>query len=338
VRGRADVTPLPPATETVIVQPALFRFLLRRSARGVLLVLVMASAALTLVHLAPGDAFSGFGSDPVRAEAERARLGLDRPFHEQYARWLLHAATLDFGESTKFRRPVLSLLAERVPRTLLLGATALVLALSLGIPLGVAGGAEPDRWWAHGIRAISILLVSVPPLITSLILLLMAARSGWLPAGGLHVPEDAGWTASLALTAKSVLLPALALALPIGAMFERLQARAVADALREPCIRAALARGVPRRRAIWNHALRLSLKPVLGVLGIIVGSVLSGSFVVEIVMSWPGIGDLMYQALLGRDVFLAAGCAAAASMFLAAGVMGADLALAVVDPRLREAE
>jgi ABC-type dipeptide/oligopeptide/nickel transport system permease component len=111
----------------------------------------------------------------------------------------------------------------------------------------------------------------------------------------------------------------------------------VTDALAEPCVRAALARGVSRQRAIWYHASRLSLPPVLAVLGIIVGSVLSGSFVVEIVMAWPGIGDLMYQALLARDVFLAAGCAAAASLFLAIGVLLADLAQAAVDPRTREA-
>lgn len=322
----------------MLVRSDLSRFVLRRVVRAVLMVFIMASAALTLVHLAPGDPFSGFEVDRSQARAERARLGLDRPFHQQYASWLRHAVTLDFGESTRFRRPVASLLAERVPGTFLLGTTALLLAISVGIPLGVASGARPDRWWASVIRAVSILLVSVPPLITSLVLLLIAARSGWLPAGGLDIPQHAGLLSRALITSGSLLLPALALALPIAATLERLQAGAVTDALREPCIRAALARGIPRRRALWNHALRLSLKPVLAVLGIVVGSVLSGSLVVEIVMAWPGVGDLMYQALLGRDVFLAAGCAAAASVCLAAGVLATDLALASVDPTLREAE
>ncbi len=142
----------------------------------------------------------------------------------------------------------------------------------------------------------------------------------------------------VAITGGSLLLPALALALPIAATLERLQARALSEALREPCLQAVLARGIPRRRAVWHHAFRLSLKPVLAVLGIIVGSVLSGSLVVEIVMSWPGMGDLMYQALLGRDMFLAAGCGAAASLLLACGVLASDLALASVDPRIREPE
>ena len=140
------------------------------------------------------------------------------------------------------------------------------------------------------------------------------------------------------LSLHALILPALALALPLAAVVERLQSSAVGDALREPCLRAALARGVSRRRVIWSHALRLSLRPVLGVLGVLVGSVLSGSLVVEIVMSWPGVGQLMFQALVSRDIHLAAGCAAAASLALGAGVLLADVALAAVDPRIREAD
>lgn len=313
-------------------------FLLGRVLRALLLVLVVSSSALLLVHLAPGDAFSGFDVDPAVARAERARLGLDRPFVQQYASWLGRSARLDFGESTRFGRPVSGLLAERLPRTLLLGGAALLVAIALGIPLGVAGGALPDRWWAQLIRASSMLLVSVPPLVMSLVLLLLAARTGWLPAGGFGVSADAPLAERATLTLRALILPALALALPIAASVERLQSAAVADALREPCISAALARGVTRRRAVWNHALRLSLKPVLAILGIVVGSVLSGSFIVEIVMSWPGVGDLMYQALRSRDLYLAAGCAASASVFLAMGVLLSDVALAAIDPRSREAE
>lgn len=314
------------------------KFLLRRILRAGLLVLVVSSSALLLVHLAPGDAFSRFDVDPAIARAERARLGFDRPFVQQYASWLARSARLDFGESTRFRRPVSALLAERLPRTLLLGAAALLVAIAVGIPLGVAGGARPDRWWARVIRGASMILVSVPPLVMSLLLLLIAARTGWLPAGGFGVAADAPLAERVMLTLRSLILPALALALPIAASVERLQSGAVEDALREPCVRAALARGVTRRRAVWNHALRLSLKPVLAILAIVIGSILSGSFVVEIVMSWPGVGDLMYQALLSRDVYLAAGCAASASLFLALGVVMSDVALAAVDPRIREAE
>jgi peptide/nickel transport system permease protein len=315
-------------------------FLAWRTLRALVLVLVVSSAALLLVHLAPGDAVGEIGTDLKFAQAERARLGLDRPFFEQYTSWLSKTARLDFGESTHFRRPVVGLLAERVPRTLLLGFSALLVAIGLGMPLGVGVGSAPDRWWSSVIRAVSMVLVSVPPLIMSLVLLLIAARTGWLPAGGLGPAADA--SASIleraTLTLRALILPSLAVALPLAAVVERLQSAAISDALREPCVRAALARGVPRRRAVWSHAFRLSLKPVLAVLGVVIGSILSGSFVVEIVMSWPGVGHLMYQALLSRDIYLAAGCAAAASVALAAGVLLADVALAAADPRTREAE
>jgi peptide/nickel transport system permease protein len=313
-------------------------FLLQRLIRALLLTIVVSSAALTLVHLAPGDAFSDFTTDPETAAAERARYGLDRPFLQQYVSWLGRAVTLDLGDSTRFRRPVAELLVERLPLTFMLGVAALCIVVGLGIPLGVAGGARPNRWWARATRGWSMLMVSIPPLVMSLALLLLAARTGWLPAGGLNVESSAPLAERLALTLRSLILPSLALGLPIAASVERLQASALMDALREPCVRAALARGVTDTRVIWNHAFRLSLKPVLAIFGVIVGTVLSGSLIVEIVMSWPGIGELMYQALVSRDLHLAGGCAATASVFLAAGVLLSDVALALVDPRVRGVE
>ena len=183
-----------------------------------------------------------------------------------------------------------------------------------------------------------MVLVSVPPLVLSLVFLLIATRTGWLPAGGLNIDSHATAAERIFETLRSLILPAFALALPIAASVERLQAAAIADALREPCIRAALARGVSPGRAIWNHAFRLSLKPVLAIFGLIVGTVLSGSLIVEIVMSWPGVGDLMYKALVSRDLHLAGGCAATASVFLAVGVLLSDVTLAAVDPRIRSVE
>ena len=313
-------------------------FLLRRLLRAVVLMLVVSSASLTLVHFSGSPFEDEIGKDPAVVAAERARYGLDRPFVVQYVSWLGRAVTLDLGESIRFRRPVTTLLAERLPRTVLLGAAALVVAVALGIPLGVAGGALPDRWWARATRGVSMVLVSIPPLVMSLVLLLVAARTGWVAAGGLADAPGAPLVERVALMMRSLVLPALALALPIAASLERLQARALMDAMREPCVRAALARGVPVTRTIWNHAFRLSLKPVLAVFGIIVGSVLSGSLIVEIVMTWPGVGDLMYEALKARDLYLAGGCAAAASVCLAFGVLLSDVGLAAVDPRLRRFE
>jgi peptide/nickel transport system permease protein len=319
------------------VRSTLPGFLLRRFLRAIALTLIVSSASLTLVHFG-GDPFAQIGKDPKVAQAERAHFGLDRPFAAQYVSWLGRALRLDLGESIHFRRPVTTLLRERVPRTVALGVAALLIAVCVGIPLGVAGAALPDRWWARATRGLSMVIVSVPPLVMSLVLLLVASRTGWLPAGGLADTSAASFFGAIGLTFRSLLLPALALGLPIAASLERLQASALTEAMREPCIRAALARGIPRSRVIWNHAFRLSLKPVLAVFGIVVGSVLSGSLIVEIVMTWPGVGHLMNEALKARDLYLAGGCAAVASVFLAIGVLLSDIGLAAVDPRVRQAE
>ena len=299
---------------------ALLRFLAWRLLRAVVLVLVVASAALLLVHLAPGDPFTQFGIDPAVAEAERQRLGLDRPFLSQYIDWFTRALTFDFGESARFHRPVSELLAERVGNSLVLGAVALILALGTGIPAGVLTGSAPNGWASRVIRGLSLLLVSMPPLVTSLVLLLIAARSGFLPAAG-------------SMTPGSVLLAAMALALPVAASLERIESDAIRGVMHDPAITAARGRGLSMTRVVWVHAFRLSLTPLLGVLGIVIGTVLSGSFVVEIVMSWHGLGDLMHEALVARDLFLAAGCAATGAVFLAVGLLIADVALAANDPR-----
>ena len=172
--------------------------------------------------------------------------------------------------------------------------------------------------------------------VTALVLLLVAARTGLFPAGGFSVAADAGLLDWLAAAARYLPLPALALALPTAAGLERVQSRAMESTLTEPSITAARARGVPARRTTWINAWRLSLPPVLGVLGVVLGSVLSGSLIVEIVMSWPGLGQLMHHALVARDMHLAAGCAAAGALFLALGINASELALLLADPRRRE--
>jgi peptide/nickel transport system permease protein len=317
------------------VHRSLAIFLAKRFLQAVLLVVFVSSAALLLVRLAPGDHLSSFDTDPAVVAAERHRLGLDRPFAVQYVEWLGRAVRLDFGESLKYRRPVTFLVTERAGNTILLGTSALVLATLIGLPLGVITGSRRAGAFATIARALSVLVLSVPPLVTSFALLLLALTTGWLPVGGIgHTSESGNWLTIVVARARYLVLPTLALALPIAASLERLQSRAMQDALEEPCIRAVLGRGLSAERVIWRHALRMSLAPVVGVFGAVVGSVLSGSFAVEIIMSWPGLGALMYEALVDRDLFLAAGCAAAGSVFLATGVLAGDVALAVIDPRV----
>jgi peptide/nickel transport system permease protein len=299
------------------------RFLLRRALAAVLLVFAVASAAQLLAELAPGDYAGQFGRSREEIAVQRHQLGLDRPVGEQYVRWLKRTLTLDLGESFQYRVPVIDLVTARGANTARLAIAALVVATLIGIPSGIFTGSRRG-WLVRCVRGASLVLLSVPPLISTIVLLTIAARTGWLPVSGMGGPSH-------------YVVPTLALALPIAAMLERLQSQSIADALNLPSTTAARARGIPDARIVWRHGWRQSLGPVLAIYGVIVGSLFSGSFAVEIVTTWPGLGDLMRQALMMRDTYLVAGCAAAGAAILAAGVLAADVAHAMVDPRIRGA-
>jgi peptide/nickel transport system permease protein len=300
---------------------ALGRFLLRRGLAAIVLVFAVTSGALLLAQLAPGDFASTIGTDRERIAAERHRLGLDRPVLEQYTGWLKRSLTLDLGESFQYHVPVTELVRVRAANSARLAVAALVVATLLGIPWGVLTGSRRGGIVIRLLRAASIVLLSVPPLISSLVLLTIAARTGWLPVSGMGGLSH-------------YVVPTLALALPIAAMLERLQSQSLTNALNRPSTIAARARGIPTRRIVWRHGWRQSLGPILAIYGVIVGSLFSGSFAVEIVTSWPGLGALMLQALTARDTYLVAGCAAAGAAFLATGILAADVAHAIADPRI----
>ena len=315
-------------------------YLARRLAISVLLVFVVSSAALVLTRLAPGDITSelvGSGASAESIAAERARLGLDRPAWAQLAAWMGRALRFDFGTSLMYGRPVAGLVAERAGNTAILALVALAGATIVGIPLGVVAGSRRGAVSA-AIRSLSVLLLSFPSLVSSLLLVFVAARTGWFPSGGMTSMDPStagGWVPVARDIAGHLVVPAAALALPLMATLERLQARATAEVLAEPYIVAARARGVPRGRILWRNALKPALLPVVSIYGLILGSLLSGSFIVEIVTAWPGLGRLMFDALRSRDLYLVAGCAAAGGCFLSLGVLLSDVALVVIDPRMR---
>ena len=318
------------------------RFVVRRLLFAVVLVVASSSAALLLTRLAPGDVTLELGvrATPAEIAAARARLDLDRPVFEQWVLWAGRALRLDLGESFLYSRPVAPLVGRAALNTAALGLTTLLVATLAGIALGIFTGSRQRGVAVGAIRAASIACVSLPPLLTSLILVFIAARTGWLPLGGMTSAgaTESSWTAWLADVASHLPLPVLALSLPIAATFERLQSQSMADAIHQPFVVAARARGVSYRGLILDHAWRVSLRPICAVYGIVIGALLSGSFVVEYVTAWPGLGRLMYDALRARDIYLVAGCAATGSVLLAIGTFVGDLLLAAADPRVREGE
>lgn len=315
------------------------RFIVRRLALALLFIFLVSSAALLLTRLAPGDVTMQLGpfAHPEEIARERARFDLDRSIPAQWAIWAGRAARFDFGQSFLYNRPVRGLVRRAAANTAALAATALALATLVGIPLGVVTGTRRGAVSAL-VRGASLVCLSLPPLLTSLLLVFIAARTGWLPPGGMTSVDAVGvtWSAWLLDVARHLPLPTLALALPLAATFERLQSQAVSEAVHQPFVMAAAARGVPPRQLVLRHAWRPSLRSICAVYGLAIGALLSGSFVVEYIAAWPGLGRLMYEALRARDIYLVAGCAAMGGFFLAVGSVITDLLLVAADPRARE--
>ena len=315
------------------------RLLARRLLFAGVLIALTSSSALFLARLAPGDMTSQLGpfASPVDIENTRTRFNLDRSPISQWGLWVSRAMRLDFGESFLYNRPVAPLVVRAAGNTALLGVVSLLLATLVGLSLGVFTGARSGTL-PMLVRSVSLVCVSLPPLVTSLALVFLAARTGWLPAGGMvsSTASDQTWSAWMLDVLRHLPLPVLALALPMAATFERLQSQSMADAVHQPFVLAAIARGVPAARVLLRHAWPSSLRPICGVYGLAIGALLSGSFIVEFVTAWPGLGRLTFEALRARDVYLVAACAASGAAFLALGTMTGDLLLADADPRVRQ--
>jgi peptide/nickel transport system permease protein len=304
------------------VTGSVWSFLARRVIAALGLVLVVSTAAYVIARLAPGDETTAdvlAGVDPQTIAIKRARLGLDDPLPVQVGRWFAGVIRLDLGESSYFQRPVSALVLERGINTAHLAAVALVMATLIGVSLGVFTGAYPRHPLSRVVVPTSLALVACPPLVAALGLMFFAVSTGLL-----------------SIAPGAVVLPAIALGLPVAAILERLQSQATADAMRAPDLIAAAARGIPPSRLVWRHAARQSLRPVLGVYGIVVGSLFSGSLAVELVTSWPGLGRLLYDAVLASDVTLVAGCVVAGAVCLAVGNLLTDVLRVMVDPRAAE--
>ena len=253
----------------------------------------------------------------------------------QYGAWLGRLVRGDLGTSFLYRAPVGPMVLDRAINTAMLALTALLLALVIGLPPAVLCATRPQSIAARAVRAISLLLLSIPPFVGALALVLVAARTGWLPAGGMTSGADLtgarGWPTCCG-TCRCRHWP---LPLPLAATFERQQSTALAEALATPAVQAARARGVGDGQIVRRHAWRLSLKPVLALGGLAMAALLGGAFVVETIAAWPGLGRLTHDALRARDIPLVAGCALAGSTVLAIGLFVSDVLTAWADPRVR---
>ena len=310
---------------------------------GLLLLAGVSLLSFVLVELAPGDYFAEMRLDPRISEATvhalRARYGLDRPLPERYGRWLASLAKGELGYSFAYGQPVGPLLWPRLRNTLLLTVTATALAWLLAVPLGT--------WWATrrrgpadaALTGLTAMLLALPDLVLVLGLLLLAVRTGWFPTGGMvslgH--EQMPWGARVKDVAFHLVLP-VAVVLGIVPALVRYVRASVADALAAPFVRAARAHGIPERRVLFRHALPAAANPLVSLFGLSLAGLLSMSLLVEVVMSWPGLGPLFLEAILARDFHLVLGPVLASTFLLLGGNLLADLLLAATDPRIRTEE
>jgi peptide/nickel transport system permease protein len=316
-------------------------WLVRRALHGLLLLAGVSLLSFVLVELAPGDFFSEMRLDPRISEttlrALRARHGLDRPLPERYLRWVTSLARGELGYSFAYGSPVAPLLWPRARNTLLLTSIATAFAWLIAIPLGV--------WWAtrrgaamrRALSGVTALLLAVPDILLALALLLLAVRTGWFPTGGMvsvgH--EEMPRTARIVDVAWHLVLPATALVLGMLPVLVRYVRASVADALEAPFVRAARAHGIPERRVLYRHALPAAANPLVSLFGLSLAGLLSMSLLVEVVLSWPGLGPLLLEAILARDFYLVLGLVLASALLLVGGNLLADVLLLATDPRIR---
>lgn len=319
------------------------RYLAGRALQAVGVVLMITTLTFVLIHLAPGDPFAaslnGPGVTPAIRASWRASFGLDRPLGEQYVRWVVNAARGDFGYSYSFHRPVGSVLAEALPRTLLLTGIALVLSFVLGVVAGVLqverlGGAR-DRWVGRTL----LLLFSVPDFWLALAaLILFSYRLPIFPPGGLVDPvlhDYLSPAGKLVDRLRHLVLPVVTLTLLSTAVVARYQRAALVEVLFDDWMRSALAKGLSWRAAVRRHALRNALLPTITLAGLTLPSLAAGAVFVEKVFSWPGMGLVTVNAIASRDYPLVTAGVLAISVVVVIGALAADVLIGFADPRIR---
>ncbi len=282
-----------------------------------------------LIHLVPGDPVEvmlGESARPADREALRASLGLDQPLLTQFSQYLGNVVQLDFGTSLHSKRPIVDILAERLPATFELATAALFVAILIAFPLGVMAAVRKDTGWDHGAMAVSLIGVSIPNfLMGPLLILFFAVGFGWFPVSGRE-----GFS--------SLILPAITLGTAMAAILSRMVRATLLEVLDEDYIRTARAKGLSPRIVIWRHALRNALLPVITLLGLQLGALLAGAVITEAVFSWPGIGQLIIEAIQGRDYPVIQACVLLISLTYVLVNTFTDLAYGWFDPRVRLGE
>jgi peptide/nickel transport system permease protein len=304
----------------------LIRFISRRLLLTVPVLAGVATLVFSLIHLVPGDPVQAMlGESASREDVVdlRQRLGLDRPLYVQYAAFLRGAVTGDLGRSLRTGQSVTGAIAERMPATIELAFAAMLFAVVVAVPLGIVAAVRAGTAVDHGATTLSLIGISLPGFwLGPILAIVFAVTLGWLPVSGRGTPAH-------------LVLPAITLGAPLAAVLARMTRASVLEELREPYVLAARARGVSRGRAVLRHAFRNSLVPIVTVLGLQFGAVLTGAVITETIFAWPGVGRLLVQSISFRDYPLVQGCILLIAATYVAMNLLTDVVYGLLDPRIR---
>jgi ABC-type dipeptide/oligopeptide/nickel transport system permease component len=303
-----------------------WRYLARRLALTVPVLLGVATLVFSLIHLIPGDpAQAMLGATAADADVAQLRrqLGLDRPLIAQYVSFLQGLMHGDLGTSLRTGTPVTVEILGRMPATLELAAAAMFVALAVSLPLGILAAVRRGGVVDHLAMAVSLAGICLPNFwLGPLLAIIFAVELGWLPVSGRGSMDH-------------LVLPALSLGAALAAVLARMTRASLAEELREPYVAAARARGVSSARAVFVHAFRNSLIPVVTVIGLQFGAVLTGAVITETIFAWPGIGRLLIQSIGFRDYPMVQGCILLIATTYAAMIFLTDVLYVALDPRIR---
>jgi peptide/nickel transport system permease protein len=302
------------------------RYLIRRLLLTIPVLLGVATLVFSLIHFIPGDpaqAMLGEGAAPEDIAQLRERLGLDRPLLVQYGSFLRGLTRGDLGVSLRNDQPVLQQILERMPATAELAFASMTVAVLFALPLGIIAAVWRGTAVDHSAMTLSLVGISVPNFwLGPLLAIVFAVELGWLPVGGRG-------------TLAHLVLPAVTLGAALAAILARMTRASLLEELREPYVLAARAKGVSRSRAVLHHALRNSLIPIVTILGLQFGVVLTGAVITETIFAWPGIGRLLIQSISFRDYPTVQGCVLLIAVTYVGVNLITDLTYGFLDPRIR---
>jgi ABC-type dipeptide/oligopeptide/nickel transport system permease component len=304
----------------------MIHFLVRRLLLTIPVLLGVATLVFALIHLVPGDpvqAMLGESASPQDVADMRARLGMDRPLVAQYVGFLKGVATGDLGTSLRTSEPVVKTIAARLPATFELAVVAMVVAVLVALPLGIIAAVRAGTWVDHAATTAALIGISMPNFwLGPLLAIVFSISLGWFPVSGRG-------------TAANLVLPAITLGAPLAALLMRMTRASVIEELHELYVLAARARGASRTRAVLRHAFRNSLIPIVTVLGLQFGAVLTGAVITETIFAWPGVGRLLVQSISARDYPTVQGCILLIALTYVSMNVLVDIAYGLLDPRIR---